>query len=69
MTATKEKAIIKAADMPDVRVGDRDARADAFSRRAPTRRRADATKSTRTMTTTNATTDDANARRTSKTTR
>jgi hypothetical protein len=42
MTATKEKAIIKAADMPDVRVGDRDARADAFSRRAPTRRRADA---------------------------
>ena len=25
--------------MPDVRVGDRDARADAFSRRAPTRRR------------------------------
>ena len=34
MTATKEKAIIKAADMPDVRVGDRDARADA-----PTRRR------------------------------
>ena len=58
MTATKEKAIIKAADMPDVRVGDRDAR-----------RRADATKSTRTMTTTNATTDDANARRTSKTTR
>jgi len=58
MTATKEKAIIKAADMPDVRVGDRD-----------TRRRADATKSTRTMTTTNATTDDANARRTSKTTR
>ena len=42
MTATKEKAIIKAADMPDVRVGDRDARADAFSRRAtdaPTRRR------------------------------
>ena len=64
MTATKEKAIIKAADMPDVRVGDRDARADAS-----TRRRADATKSTRTMTTTNATTDDANARRTSKTTR
>jgi hypothetical protein len=42
MTATKEKAIIKAADMPDVRVGDRDARADASSRRAPTRRRADA---------------------------
>jgi hypothetical protein len=42
MTATKEKAIIKAADMPDVRVGDRDARADAFSRRradATTRRR------------------------------
>ena len=42
MTATKEKAIIKAADMPDVRVGDRDARADAPTRRradAPTRRR------------------------------
>ena len=39
MTATKEKAIIKAADMPDVRVGDRDARRRAD---APTRRRADA---------------------------
>jgi len=37
MTATKEKAIIKAADMPDVRVDDRDARVDAFSRRATTR--------------------------------
>ena len=36
MTAPKEKAIIKAADMPDVRVGDRDARRRAD---APTRRR------------------------------